>query len=88
MSEWEQMTPRELIWLLSAWREKQKDSAKVEKAKIYVLGGTVRTMMYAKRPPRFEKLFPDEERKQRKMSDDQLYKQVLAWNRLFGGKEA
>ena len=57
------MTPRELIWLLSAWKSKQKDAARVEKAKIYALGGTIRTMMYAKRPPKYERMFPEEERR-------------------------
>ena len=56
------------------------------KAKIYSLAALVRTMMNSKFPPRYEAVFPEDIRK-KQMSDEAMFAQVQALNRLFGGKE-
>lgn len=57
------------------------------KAKIYSLASLVRAMMLSKFPPRFEAVFPEDIQK-KEMSDEAMFAQVQALNRLFGGKEA
>lgn len=57
------------------------------KAKIYSLAALVRVMMNSKFPPRFEAIFPEDIRK-KEMSDEAMFAQVQALNKLFGGREA
>lgn len=57
------------------------------KARIYALAATVRVMMNSKSPPQFEAIFPEDIRK-KEMTDEAMFAQVQALNKLFGGKEA
>lgn len=57
------------------------------RAQIYSLAALMRTMMYNKFPPRFETVFPEDVPK-KEMTDEAMFAQVQALNRLFGGKEA
>lgn len=57
------------------------------KARIYALAATVRVMMNSKFPPQFEAIFPEDIRK-KEMTDEAMFAQVQALNKLFGGKEA
>lgn len=43
-------------------------------------------MVWAKHAPSFEAAFPNDSAK-KEMSDEQMYAQVRALNRLFGGTE-
>ena len=77
----------ELSLYAEAYREKLEDEARMARAQIYTLAALVRTMMNSKFPPRFEAVFPEDVRK-KEMTDEAMYAQVRALNRLFGGKEA
>ena len=57
------------------------------KARIYALAATVRVMMNSKFPPRYESIFPEDVPK-KEMTDEAMFAQVQALNKLFGGKEA
>ena len=57
------------------------------KARIYALAAMVRVMMNSKFPPRYESIFPKDVPK-KEMTDEAMFAQVQALNRLFGGKEA
>lgn len=85
--EFELLTPMELSLYAEAYRDRLEDEARMTKAKIYSLAALVRTMMYNKFPPRFETVFPEDVPK-KEMTDEAMYAQVQALNRLFGGTEA
>lgn len=59
----------------------------MSRARIYALAALVRTMVFSKFPPRYEAVFPNDIRR-KEMSDEAMFAQVQALNRLFGGKEA
>ena len=80
------MTPRELGWMLEARGEQAEEDARMDRAKIYGLASAVRTMIWSKHPPSYERMFPDDA-KRKKMSDEEMYEQVRVLNALFGGKE-
>lgn len=80
------MTPRELQTLLDAYGENAEEQARMSRANIYALSSAVRTMIWAKHPPSYERMFPDDRRK-KEMTDEEMYVQVRALNALFGGKE-
>lgn len=77
----------ELSLYAEAYREKLEDEARMARAKIYTLAALVRTMMNSKFPPRFEAVFPEDIR-HKEMTDEAMFAQVQALNKLFGGKEA
>lgn len=86
MSEWERLTPRELMLLIQAHTEDGRSKAKGKKVEMYNLAGAIRAMVLSKHAPSFERMFPQTgERK--KMSDEQMFRQVQALNRHFGGTE-
>ena len=79
------MTPREL-WIFSrAYRDRVRSEARAKRAEIYALAALIRSMIWAKHPPRFERVFPEDMR-QKEMTDEQMKQQVLALNAVFGGK--
>ena len=86
LHEWEYMTPRELQTLLDAYGENAEEQARTSRAKIYALSSAVRIMIWAKHPPTYERLFPEDKRKM-EMTDEEIYEQVRVLNALFGGKE-
>lgn len=77
----------ELSLYAEAYREKLEDDARMARAKIYTLAALVRTMMNSKFPPRYEAVFPEDIR-HKEMTDEAMFAQVQALNKLFGGKEA
>lgn len=81
------MTPRELSLYAEAYRERLSDETKMTRANIYALASLVRVMMNRKTVPRFEEVFPQDIRRQ-EMSDEAMFAQVQALNRLFGGVES
>ena len=80
------MTPWELSLYAEAYRDSMEDEARMSRAKIYALAALVRTMMNSKFPPRSEAVFPEDVR-HKEMSDEAMFAQVQALNRLFGGSE-
>ena len=85
-SEWALMTPRELTYWLQAWREKMEDEARTQRRNTYNLASLIRVMVWAKHPPSYESAFPSDNTP-KEMSDEQMYAQVRALNKLFGGAE-
>ena len=78
------MTPREL-WIFSrAFRDRIRGETKARQSEIYCLASLIRSMVWAKHPPRFERVFPDSAGK-KEMTDEQMKLQVLALNAAFGG---
>lgn len=87
MRDFAEMTPCELSLCAEAYRDSMEDAARMRRAEIYGLAALVRVMMNSKSAPRYEAIFPEDVR-QKEMSDEAMYEQVRALNRLFGGTEA
>ena len=81
------MTPRELSVYVKAYADALEEDARMYRSKAYLLASLVRVMFAQKHAPSYEALFPDDVRK-REMSDEAMFAQVQALNRLFGGTEA
>lgn len=77
----------ELSLYAEAYRDRLEDEARMTKARIYALAAMVRVMINSKFPPRYESIFPEDVPK-KEMTDEAMFAQVQALNRLFGGKEA
>ena len=73
-----------MLWS-RAFREKLRDEAKMKRREIYTLAGLIRTMVWARHAPSYESVFPETAGK-KEMTDEQMYAQVCALNKLFGGK--
>ena len=80
------MTPRQLQLACSAFSDARKTDLRLSSAKIYSLASLIRTAVWGKKMPAFDRVFP-EENKKKVMSDEELYEQVRALNKLFGGLE-
>jgi len=79
------MTPREL-WIWSrTYRDRIRDEARMRRVEIYTLSALIRSMVWAKHPPKFDKVFPDN-RRRREMTDEEMKQQVLALNAMLGGR--
>lgn len=81
------MTPAQLRVYADAFVENVKLERKREERRIYNLAALIRVMVWAKHPPRFENVFPEEPEEHKPMTDEQMFDQVKALNALFGGKE-
>lgn len=83
------MTPVELNLYARAYAEQRKQEQKVQIANIYSLAALIRSMVWAKHPPSFERAFPGvlAEKQQNEMTDNQMFAVVKGLNALFGGKE-
>lgn len=79
------MTPFELSLYAEAYRDSMEDAERLSRARIYALAKAVRVMMNSKYAPKYEEIFPKDI--QEEMTDEAMYDQVRALNRLFGGKE-
>ena len=81
------MTPAELNLYEQAEKRRREDDRRFAEAYIYSLAALIRPMVWAKRPPLFERVFPEREDAKKPMTDEQMYAQVVALNRMFGGEE-
>lgn len=79
------MTPRELWVYARAYRNRVRSEARAKRSEIYALASLIRPMIWAKHPPRFERVFPEDVRR-KEMNDEQMMQQVLALNAAFGGR--
>ncbi len=80
------MTPREL-WIWSrAYRDRIRNEARARRSEIYTLASLVRPMIWSKHPPSFERAFPEDVRRNKKMTEKQMLQQAMALNAAFGGK--
>lgn len=87
-AQWRRMTPRELSIWAKAYLERQDAERLAEKNRIYNLAALIRTMVWAKRPPSFEQVFPETAAPPKAMDDEEMFARVRSLNALFGGKEA
>lgn len=80
------MTPAELNLCADAYTERRREEQRLTQANIYSLAALTRAMIWAKHPPSFDRVFPEERR--REMSDEQMYAMVKGLNAMFGGEGA
>lgn len=79
------MTPKEL-WIWSrAYRDRIRGEARARRVDIYNLASLIRSMVWAKHPPKFDRVFPEDTRP-KEMTAEQMKEQVLALNAAFGGR--
>lgn len=81
------MTPVELNIFARAVVERRKEEQKIAQANIYSHAALIRSMIWGKHPPSYEKAFPGNSRPQKEMTDDQMYAMAKGLNALFGGEE-
>lgn len=84
------MTPVELNIYARAYAEQQTQAQRLRSANIYSLAALIRSMVWSKHPPSFDRAFPDVKastRKHETMTDDAMYAMVKGLNALFGGTE-
>jgi hypothetical protein len=84
------MTPVEFNAFLRARAEKLKEDMTFSQINIYSLAALIRNMIWSKHPITLDRAFPDAVPtipQREEMSDDDMYRQVVILNRLFGGKE-
>lgn len=84
------MTPAELNLYARACAERQTQEQRLRVTNIYSLATLIRSMVWSKHPPSFERAFPhaeDKPKEQEEMTDDQMYAMVRGLNALFGGEE-
>lgn len=82
------MTPAELNIYARAYGERQTQAQRLRTANIYSLAALIRSMVWSKHPPSFERVFPDAKpQKSEEMTDEAMYAMVKGLNALFGGEE-
>ena len=83
------MTPVELNIYARSYVNRRKEEQKISQANIYSLAVLMRSMIWSKHPPSYERAFPDNRsaQQQNDMTDDQMYAMVKGLNALFGGEE-
>lgn len=84
------MTPAELNIYARAYAEHQTQAQRLRAVNIYSLAALIRSMVWSKHPPSFDRAFPDAKantKKQEEMTDDAMYAMVKGLNALFGGEE-
>lgn len=80
------MTPAELNIHARAYATRQQARQEASQINLYSLSALIRTMIWSKHPPSYEKAYP-KKNVSGQQSDEELYAQVRALNALFGGKE-
>ena len=82
------MTPAELQIYVRAYEARRDARQRATQINLYTQAALIRSMVWAKHPPSYEKAFPDGEgEKKNEMTDEQMYATVRALNALFGGEE-
>lgn len=87
IADWEDMTPVQLNLYARAWAERRQEEQRLAQVNLYSLSALIRSMVWSKHPPSFERAFPEHGQKQGAMDDGQLYETVKGLNALFGGTE-
>ena len=78
------MTPATLITYANAHQQHVEERIELLTRSIYNLAALIRPMIWSDHPPAYEQAFglPKKE-----MTDEQMYANVRALNRMFGGEE-
>lgn len=82
------MTPGELNACARAYGRRQDAQRRERRGDIYNLAALIREMVWAKKAPSFESVFPEKAETAEKMTDEAMYATVRALNAMFGGKES
>lgn len=81
------MTPAELNLYARACERRREDEQRIAQEHIYTLAALIRSMVWAKSPPSYKRVFPERKKAEKPMTDEQMYAQVVILNRMFGGEE-
>lgn len=81
------MTPADLNVYVRAYTGRRREEQRITQVNLYSLAALIRPMVWAKAPPSFEAVFPENGREEKEQTDDQMYAMVRGLNALFGGKE-
>lgn len=82
------MTPVELNIYARAYAARHKDEQRLTQANMYSHAALMRSMIWSKHPPSFERVFADSQPRQtEQMTDEQLFAMVQSLNALYGGEE-
>lgn len=82
------MTPVELNIYARAYAEQRRQEQRLSVTNIYSLASLIRSMVWSKHPPSFERAFPGaKEASKKEMTDDQMFAMVKGLNALYGGEE-
>lgn len=82
------MTPVELNIYARAYVSRRREEQKIAQANLYSHAVLIRSMIWSKHPPSYERVYPDDRPKQpEQMTDDQMYAMVKGLNALFGGED-
>ena len=57
------------------------------KANIYNLAALIRAAVWSKHMPKYNSVFPEKKKEKKEMTDEEMYRSVLALNALFGGNQ-
>lgn len=82
------MTPGELNACARAYGRRQDAQRREKQGEIYNLAALIREMVWAKKAPSFESVFPEKAETAGEMTDDAMYAVVRALNAAFGGTES
>lgn len=78
------MTPGEFNVYVQGQMQEQREKQELTKANMYALAVMIRAAVWEKRMPEYGKFFKKEAEK-KSMSDDEMYRTVLALNSVLGG---
>ena len=85
ISEWEDMTPNLFRIWGEARRKAIENRQEAEQANMYALACMIRTAVWGKRMPEYERIFRKAQTRQ--MTDEEMFERVQVLNRLLGGTE-
>lgn len=84
-TEWEDMTPASFGAYVKGYLQEQETQQELLAAQNYRLAAIVRAAIWAKHMPPYETFAPKKKR-QKAMTDDEMYQSVLALNTALGGR--
>ena len=76
------MTPRSFRCFAEGRGDAIKDRHESTKANIYSLACLIRSAVWAKHMPQYDRIFRTEKKR---MTDEEMFQNVLALNRMLGG---
>lgn len=81
------MTPAELNIYARAYAKQQRARQEASQINLYSLAALIRPMIWAKRPPSYDQVYPSNAPEPQVQTDEQMYNMVRGLNALFGGEE-
>lgn len=81
------MTPAALNLYARAYAKRRREEQKLTQVNLYSLAALIRSMVWSKHPPTYERVYPEKNSNLEEMTDEQMYAVVRGLNALFGGEE-